>query len=290
MEDFLAVAGGTRTLPKPLPWWDWSEPPEAMLDSTGAKTYPDAIARRAPEPWEIEPESPAGMDPDGVPSDPAGGMPGCAVYLPLHERFNLVAFDVVCQAPGWPRLARGRVLGAGALIRRLVRATAEERWEDWVALDDKHGAWLRLLDDRMGPPTAPPAPRAQVQVDPAALPVADLTRARRRPSAPAGCRGATPERGPDQPAADTNPPGRGPGGPTLHPVRLSPGLQRGARTGHRAPVPAVRDPHRRRLGGPDQLSAERFVRPGPGPGPGRRRTCAPCSTTGSCPAVPPRES
>ena len=175
MEDFLAVAGGTRTLPKLLPWRDWSEPPEAMLDSTGAKTYPNAIARRPPEPWEIEPESPAGMDPDGVPSDPAGGHAWLRkLYLPLHERFNLVAFDVVCQAPGWPRLARGRVLGAGALIRRLVRATAEERWEDWVALDDKHGAWLRLLDDRMRPPTAPPAPRAHVQVDPAALPVADL--------------------------------------------------------------------------------------------------------------------
>ena len=175
MEDFLAVAGGTRTLPKLLPWRDWSEPPEAMLDSTGAKTYPATIARRPPEPWEIEPESPAGMDPDGIPSDPAGGHAWLRkLYLPLHERFNLVAFDVVCQAPGWPRLARGRVLGAGALIRRLVRATAEERWEDWVALDDKHGVWLRLLDDRMRPPTAPPAPRAHVQVDPAALPVADL--------------------------------------------------------------------------------------------------------------------
>lgn len=173
MADFLAVAGGTRDLPRLLPWRDWSEPPEAMLDSTGAKTYPNSIARRPPEPWEIEPEPPAGMDPDGVPRDAAGGPAWLRkLYLPLHERFNLVAFDLVCQAPGWPRLARGRVLESGALIRRLARNTAAETWQDWIALDDKHGAWLTLVaGDRLRPD---PTPAPQPGLDPAALTPADV--------------------------------------------------------------------------------------------------------------------
>jgi len=170
MDDFLAVAGQTRTLPRLLPWRDWSEPPDAMLDTVGAKRYPNSIVRGPL--LAFEPESGAGIDADGVPS---GTPPWLRkLYLPLHERFNLIAFDVVCRSPGWPRLARSRVMESGAVIRRLVRHPTEEHWQDWIAVDDQHGAWIELLDGQMRPPDPPAASAEHQAVDPAALPVADL--------------------------------------------------------------------------------------------------------------------
>jgi hypothetical protein len=163
LEDFLAVAAGTRPLPKLLPWRDWSEPPDAMLKTGGAAAYPTAtILRREPAALEIDPV-PGGA---AIPA----GMPAWLrkLYLPLHERFNLVAFDLVCRAPGWPRLARGRVKAAGAVIRRLVPDAGRERWEDWIAVDEKQGAWLELLGaDLRAAAGSPP-------VDPAALPAEAL--------------------------------------------------------------------------------------------------------------------
>ena len=141
-----------------------------MLDTVGAKRYPNSIARGPL--LAFEPESGAGIDPDGVPS---GTPPWLRkLYLPLHERFNLIAFDVVCRSPGWPRLARPRVTESGAVIRRLARHPTEEHWQDWIAVDDKHGAWIELLDGQMRPPDPPAPPRQHQPADPAALPVADL--------------------------------------------------------------------------------------------------------------------
>ncbi len=170
MDDFLAVAGQTRSLPRLLPWRDWSEPPDAMLDTVGAPRYPNSIARGPL--LAFDPESGGGIDPDGVP----GGTPPWLrkLYLPLHERFNLIAFDVVCRSPGWPRLARPRVMASGAVIRRLARHPTEEHWQDWIAVDDQHGAWIELLDGQMRPPDPPAASAEHQPVDPAALPVADL--------------------------------------------------------------------------------------------------------------------
>jgi len=152
MDDFLATAGETRPLPPLRPWRDWSEPPEGLVDILGVRRYPATILRRTPSAAELEPAGGPAMDADGIPH---GQAPGDAartpawlrkLYLPLHERFNLLAFDVVCGAAGWPRLARGRVKGAGAVIRRLVAATNMERWEDWIAIDEKQGGWLEILD------------------------------------------------------------------------------------------------------------------------------------------------
>jgi hypothetical protein len=97
LEDFLAVAAGTRPLPKLLPWRDWSEPPDAMLKTGGAAAYPTAtILRREPAALEIDPVPGGAAIPDGTPAWLR------KLYLPLHERFNLVAFDLVCRARGWP--------------------------------------------------------------------------------------------------------------------------------------------------------------------------------------------
>ena len=148
VDDFLAVAGQRRALPKTLPWRDWSEPPDAMLDPSGNPDYPATISRAVP--FAFVPEAVgAGIDPDGIPS----GTPTWLrkLYLPLHERFTLVAFDLVCRAAGWPRLDRPRVLEAGAVIRRLVPDPAAERWEDWIPIDEKRGLWLEILDGTMAP-------------------------------------------------------------------------------------------------------------------------------------------
>ncbi len=68
----------------------------------------------------------------------------------------------MCGAPGQPRVARDRIRASGAVIRRLAANPGAERWEDWIAVDDKHGAWLALLPAALD--TATPA------IDPAALP------------------------------------------------------------------------------------------------------------------------
>lgn len=174
IDDLLAVVGKTRALPKLLPWRDWSEPPASLFDAYRRPLYPPSLQRRTPDEDEVEVESGPLIASDHVPltAVPAGAPPAPAwlrkLYLPLHERFYVVAFDLVCHSAGWPRLARGRVRGAGAVIRRLRRDESGEHWDDWLSVDEKHGAWLSLLDGEMRPaPGAPP-------VDPQALPGATL--------------------------------------------------------------------------------------------------------------------
>lgn len=168
MDDFLAAAGQTAPLPALRPWRDWAEPPDGLLDTAGQPRYPATVTRREPKPAEIEPASGPVMDGDGVPHGNAlnsATTPAWLrkLYLPLHERFNLIAFDLVCGAAGWPRVARSRIKASGAIIRRLVARPDGEHWEDWIAVDDKHGAWVEVLDATLRPtPGAEPA-------DPAAL-------------------------------------------------------------------------------------------------------------------------
>lgn len=169
LDDFLAVAGGTRRAPVLLPWRDWAEPPAALVDAAGAPRYPAAaLVRRTPLSGEFEAGSGPALDADGIPhgvnAAERGRTPAWLrkLYLPLHERFNLLAFDLVCCAPGQPRVARDRVRASGTVIRRLVANPGAERWEDWIAVDDKHGAWLALLPAALD--VASPA------IDPAALP------------------------------------------------------------------------------------------------------------------------
>jgi hypothetical protein len=156
MMDFLATAGDGSNLPALLAWRDWAEPPTGMLTVVGAPLYPPSIQRAAPLAIEPEQEPAKTLDPDGVPH---GDPPWLRkLYLPLHLRFTFVAFDLLCLRLGWPRIAGGRVKAAGAVVRRLVRDPTQERWQDWISADGKHGLWFELA-------TGLPA-------DPAAIPIA----------------------------------------------------------------------------------------------------------------------
>lgn len=168
MADFLAAVAQPRTLPRLLPWRDWAEPPASLLDLHGQPRYRSAdIARRPVAPAiDIDAAEGPAMDADGIPHGNANGeqltTPAWLrkLYLPLHERFTLLAFDLVCGAAGWPRVARSRIKGSGAVIRRLIPDTAATRWEDWIAVDDKHGAWLDCLPAHLHAEAAPPDPAA----------------------------------------------------------------------------------------------------------------------------------
>jgi hypothetical protein len=179
MTDFLAVAAGKRpALPRLLPWRDWSEPPAGLVDARGQARYATAsVARRIPAGADIEASSGPAMDADGIPhglvaAEKAATPPWLRkLYLPLHERFNLISFDLVCAAAGWPRVERKRIKACGAVIRRFLPGTASspERWEDWIAVDERHGAWLPLLpaDLHTGTPVNPanlPAPTAPLEL------------------------------------------------------------------------------------------------------------------------------
>jgi len=169
MEDLAAAVADPAKWPKLLPWRDWAEPPQGMLDANGAARYDTlAVARGAPVAIERDPALPAGGD--GV---PAGTPPWLRkLYLPLHQRFTFVAFDVACQRAGWPRLARSRVLGSGAVVRRL-RPGANEAWEDWISADGKRGIWIALAR-AVSTPNPVVLPRVAAPLDPEALTAADF--------------------------------------------------------------------------------------------------------------------
>jgi hypothetical protein len=137
MERLAAMAGGAAP-PVLLPWRDWAEPPRGVLDGAGLARYPATLRRAAPVAVEHE----AGLDPDGV---PPGDPPWLRkLYLPLHQRFTLIAFDLVCRRLGLPPVDRARVLGAGAVVRRLRPDAARARWEDWISADGQRGVWTEL--------------------------------------------------------------------------------------------------------------------------------------------------
>lgn len=175
MEAFFAWLAGQGPLPSQRAWRDWCEPPTTMLAGEGVAAYPATIQRGIPWGLTPEPASGTGLNPDGVPS---GRPPWLRkLYLPQHDRFNLVAFEVICRAPGWPPLDRERVRGAGLLVRRLRRlassdASDGEPWEDWIAVDERHGRW-QLLHNASMVPLAPSRGGASTPVDPGT--VAGLT-------------------------------------------------------------------------------------------------------------------
>jgi hypothetical protein len=157
MDDFLATvtAGSAAMLPQLLAWRDWAEPPSGMLNMLGAPLYPASIVRAPPLRIALEHEAPGTLDADGIPH----GAPGWLrkLYLPLHLRFNFVAFDVVCLRAGWPMLDKARVKASGAVVRRLVRDPAGERWEDWLTADGKTGLWFELHGGLPADPEVIPA-------------------------------------------------------------------------------------------------------------------------------------
>ncbi len=194
VERFHALAGGAP-LPALLPWRDWAEPPRGVLDGAGLARYPAALRRAAP----LAIEHDTGMEPDGVPpGDPAWFR---KLYLPLHGRFTLIAFDLVCRRLGMPPVDRARIRGAGAVVRRLRPDATRLRWEDWISADGQRGVWTELATpiETLDPEAVAPAAyaaqevalRARLGLDAgAALPVA-LDSARLAPLAPDVASGRT---------------------------------------------------------------------------------------------------
>ncbi|WP_233256076.1 hypothetical protein [Falsiroseomonas bella] len=137
VEDFLAAVANPQALPKLLPWRDWSEPPSGVLDAAGSALYPITLKRAEP----------LAIEDDGLPGDgiPAGTPPWLRkLYLPLHQRFTFVAFDLVCRRLGFPPVDRARIVASGAVVRRLRPDRTCERWEDWISADGKRGVWTEL--------------------------------------------------------------------------------------------------------------------------------------------------
>ena len=176
LEDFLTLAAGRASMPPLLPWRDWCEPPTAMLRPDGRAAYPlERIRRDVPLGLEPPKTLPLGLDADGIPRATANEPPWLRkLYLPQHERFTLVACELICQAAGWPSLKRSRVLAAGMVVRRLrpepLAGGQGEIWEDWIAGEDKQGSWLELFGEAMQPLGAPGSAGSGVEpvgIDPA---------------------------------------------------------------------------------------------------------------------------
>lgn len=159
IEEFFALSSGQGPLPLQRAWRDWCEPPASMLARSGTPAYPATI-RRSPPLGLPEEARTIELEADGI---PRGTPPWLRkIYLPQHDRFTLVAFELICRAAGWPPLDRARVKEAGMVVRRLRRGdpAGAEQWEDWIARDNRHGSWepsLGALDPaRLGNLTSQP--------------------------------------------------------------------------------------------------------------------------------------
>lgn len=168
MEALMTAIADPARWPKLLPWRDWAEPPAGVLDGNGAARYPSAVFGRAKPDARMFERDPAIGTEDGIPASTPPWFR--KLYLPLHQRFTFIAFDVLCRRAGWPAVARERVIGAGAVVRRMrpKGAALPPDWEDWISADGRRGVWVKLAQ---APDTANPIflPHAIPPLDPEAL-------------------------------------------------------------------------------------------------------------------------
>lgn len=170
VEKLMAAIADPARWPRLLPWRDWAEPPSGVLDANGVPRYPAAVRRAEPDARMYEPD-PSYPGSHGIPDETLPWFR--KLYLPLHQRFTFVAFDLMCRRAGWPPVARGRVLGAGAVVRRMRPngATEPPDWEDWISADGRRGLWVKL--GRSPDPSNPVfLPRAVPPLDPETLDIA----------------------------------------------------------------------------------------------------------------------
>ncbi len=159
MEDFFAgikkSANGKTVgaFEKLIGMRDYSEAPIAMMDTTGQKVYPASIQHDDNPANSIENTDP----------DPNNGFFGKTtlnehpdrknwlrkLYLTLHEHFHLVSFDLSCERQGYPRISKNRVIDSGVIVRRLIADSANERWEDWIPVNNEQGIWFDLASSDM---------------------------------------------------------------------------------------------------------------------------------------------
>ncbi len=95
--------------------------------------------------------------------------------LPIHRKFQLALFEVVCEQPGFPRLDPARLASQGMVLRRYAPSTPPLGW----MRRGKRALGWRPVDERLDPD---PAMRAKVH--PANAGVRGLI-ARRNPAIPA---------------------------------------------------------------------------------------------------------
>lgn len=168
MDACFAWLAGTGDLPPQRAWRDWCEPPQSMLARAGTAGYPASIARGRP--WGLQPEvDDSPLAGDGV---PRGSPPWLRkLYLPQHDRFNVVVLELACLAAGWPPLDRQRVKAAGLLVRRLRRSdpAQAEAWEDWIAANPRQGRWEVPDPNWERDPGRDPAARPGLASQPLAL-------------------------------------------------------------------------------------------------------------------------
>ncbi len=122
---------------------DYAEPPQTLLDGSGAPFYVrdkvEMTASEQPDADELDasdPSIPPSLPPEALPDLSNPTKPQAAwlrkLYLPMHQHFHLVACQLDCKKPGPPRIDRKRVIAAGMVVRRLIADPHAVRWEDWI--------------------------------------------------------------------------------------------------------------------------------------------------------------
>lgn len=158
------------SLPELVPFRDWTEPPGALIDASGTPKWAAGQVIRG------EPANPVGtfgidgatVATDGVPQ--TGDLPWLRkLYLPAHDRFNIIASELVCLQPTLPSVSRSRIQETGVVIRRLAFDDDGNRTElDWVAKNEERGLWLDLAPfGGLAEPGAPPESRLDPSNPPA---------------------------------------------------------------------------------------------------------------------------
>lgn len=162
MEEFLSLAAGERNIPTLLPWRDWSEAPAGVVKLNATQPWTTTLQRQDPPLRRLLPGQSEQFDWEDSPVNSKSWLR--KLYLPQHERFTLVAVDLICQRPEQPSLDRARVMEAGLVVRRLAvpqcgtsqshgqsQPQPSASWEDWIAIDERQGVWMEFLDSAMMP-------------------------------------------------------------------------------------------------------------------------------------------
>ncbi|MFM2409876.1 MAG: hypothetical protein RL481_704 [Pseudomonadota bacterium] len=68
------------------------------------------------------------------------------LHLPIHKRFQVALFEVVCKRPGTPRLDPRSITGSGIVLRR-QNAASGTNFESWTTLGGRRIGW-KPADER----------------------------------------------------------------------------------------------------------------------------------------------
>lgn len=68
------------------------------------------------------------------------------LHLPVHKRFQIVLFEVVCKRPGTPRLDPKMITGSGLVLRR-QNASSSTQFESWLTMNGRRIGW-KVADER----------------------------------------------------------------------------------------------------------------------------------------------